>query len=104
MKRKAPNNETKKIIEILRSLKEEIKEKYKAEIIGIFGSYVRGKQKKSSDLDVLVRFSKGATLIDFVGLALFLEKKLGIKEVDIVPEDAVRPELKDRISKEAIYI
>ncbi len=92
------------IIQDIKGLEKEIKERYKAEIIGIFGSYVRGEQKERSDLDVLVKFYKGATLFDFVGLALFLEEKLGIKKVDVVPYDVVRPELKERIFKEAVHI
>jgi predicted nucleotidyltransferase len=96
--------EVKRILEKLKSLEGEIKEKYKAEIIGIFGSYARGEQKKKSDLDVLVKFYKGATLFEFVGLAIFLEEKLGIKKVDVVPYDTVREELKEYIFKETIYI
>ena len=44
------------IKEILKSSKEEIRKQFKAEIVGIFGSYVRGGQKRGSDLDLLVRF------------------------------------------------
>ena len=96
--------EVKKIIEELKSLEIEIKEKYKAEIIGIFGSYARGEKKKKSDLDVLVRFYDGATLFEFVGLAIFLEERLGIKKVDVVPYDTVREELKEQIFREVVYI
>jgi predicted nucleotidyltransferase len=96
--------EVKKILEKLKSLEVEIKEKYKAEIIGIFGSYARGEQKKKSDLDVLVRFYNGATLFEFVGLAIFLEEKLGIKKIDVVPYDTVREEFKEQIFKEVVYI
>jgi predicted nucleotidyltransferase len=84
-------------------LKNEIKKQYKADIIGIFGSYVRNKQRKKSDLDILVKFYEGATLFEFVGLAIFLEEKLGIK-VDIVPYDAIRNEIKDKILKETVYL
>jgi len=88
----------------LDALNKEIKEQYKAEVIGIFGSYVQGKQKKKSDLDILVKFYEGATLFELVGLAIFLEEKLGIKKVDVVPYDAVREEIRDRILKEAVYL
>ncbi|MGC8767440.1 MAG: nucleotidyltransferase family protein, partial [Brevinematia bacterium] len=81
-----------------------IKRDYKAEIVGIFGSYVRGEQKRGSDLDLLVKFYDGATLFEFVGLAIFLEEKLGIKKVDIVPYDTVRDEIRDKILNEAIYL
>ncbi|MBU4246019.1 nucleotidyltransferase family protein [archaeon] len=84
----------------IRKLGAEMRKDYKAEVIGIFGSYARGEQKKGSDLDVLVRFYKGATLFDFVGLADFLEKKLKIK-VDVVSEGGVRKELKKQIFNEA---
>lgn len=91
------------IKEKLRSLQEEVKREYKAEIVGIFGSYVRGEQRKGSDVDILVVFKEGATLFDFVGLADFLEEKLGVK-VDVVSERAIRIELKESILKEVIEI
>lgn len=88
---------------ILDNLKSVVKEKYKAEILGIFGSYSRGEEAEESDLDVLVRFESGADLIDFIGLCLFLEEKLSLK-VDVVPYDAIRKELRDVILKETIYL
>ncbi|MGC9071068.1 MAG: nucleotidyltransferase family protein, partial [Elusimicrobiales bacterium] len=78
------NKKLQNIIKTIESLKDKIKRDYKAEIVGIFGSYVRGEQKRGSDLDLLVKFYDGATLFEFVGLAIFLEEKLGIKKVDIV--------------------
>ena len=92
------------IVKTIESLKDKIKRDYKAEIVGIFGSYVRGEQKRGSDLDLLVKFYDGATLFEFVGLAIFLEEKLGIKKVDIVPYDTIRDEIRDKILNEAIYL
>ncbi|MHA1210213.1 MAG: nucleotidyltransferase family protein [Candidatus Freyarchaeota archaeon] len=97
------NKEVRKIIETIRYLKDEIKKEYKAEVVGVFGSYVRGEQKEGSDIDVLVRFSEGATLFDLVALADFLEEKLG-RKVDLVSERAIREELKERILKEVVTI
>jgi len=91
------------IKEILKKHKNEIKQEFKAEIIGVFGSYVRGEEKPESDVDVLVRFMEGATLFDLVGLAEFLEEKLGIK-VDVVSERALRPELREQILKEVVVV
>ncbi len=87
----------------LRDLEDEIKKEYRAEIIGLFGSYTRQEQKEGSDIDILVRFLEGATLLDFVGLANFLEDKLKIK-VDIVSERAVRPELRKQILDEVVTV
>lgn len=93
----------KEIISTLNSLKDVIKKEYKAEIVGVFGSYVRGEQKETSDVDVLVRFFEGASLFDLVGLGDFLEERLGVK-VDVVPIDTIRKEIKEAVLKEAVYI
>ena len=42
----------------LELLKPVLKEKFQVETIGIFGSYSQGQQKKKSDVDILVTFSK----------------------------------------------
>ena len=97
------NRNIEKIRQTLKGLGNYTKAKFKAEIIGIFGSYARGEQKKGSDLDILVRFHKGASLFDLVGLSDFLEGKLKVK-VDVVSERAVREELKETIFKEAIAV
>ncbi len=41
---------------------------------GIFGSYARGEQKKSSDIDILIKFKEGKSLLDLARLELILEK------------------------------
>lgn len=87
----------------LESSKDQINREFKAKVLGIFGSYVRGDETPESDLDVLVRFREGATLFDLVGLADYLEEKLGIK-VDVVSERAVRPELKQNLLEEVVAV
>ena len=93
----------KELIDSISSMKEVVKIKYRAEIVGIFGSFVRGEEKETSDIDVLVEFEKEADLFDFIGLAVYLEEKLGMK-VDVVPRDTVRPELKDIILRKAVPV
>jgi len=91
------------MLKILEELKESVKQRYKAEIRGVFGSYVRGEAKRGSDIDILVDFYRGASLLDLVGLSSFLEKKLK-RKVDIVPRSSIRKELKKEILKEAIFL
>ena len=91
------------IIETLREVRQEIFTKYKAEVKGIFGSFARGEQRSESDLDVLVAFGEGATLLDYVGLGLFLEDKLGIP-VDVVPIDTIKAELREGILHETVSV
>ena len=65
--------------------KEELKQNYQVKDIGIFGSYVRGEQKKKSDVDILVDFEESSelSLLDFIGLENYLTDLLGVK-VDLV--------------------
>ena len=82
---------------ILRILK-----KYKIKKASIFGSYVRGKQKKDSDIDILVKPAKRMGL-EFVGMAFELEDNLG-KKVDLVTYKSIHPLLKKKILSEEIRI
>lgn len=93
----------KEIITILQELRETARENFRAEIVGVFGSYVKDEQKRTSDIDILVRFMDGATLFDLVGLADFLEEKLNVK-VDIVPADTLREDIRGGVLKEAVYL
>lgn len=93
----------KQIQDILASSKPELRKRYKVKELGIFGSYSRGEQKKTSDVDILVRFDPNASLFDFVGLSNYLEERLKMK-VDVVSERGIRPELKSTIFKDVIRV
>ena len=88
---------------ILNSHKDELRERYKVKEIGIFGSFVRGEQKESSDLDILVEYETVPGLLKFLELEIYLEELLGTK-VDLVRIQAIRPRLKDVILKEVVYL
>ena len=94
---------TEQILSKLRDLKPEIRERFKAMEIQLFGSSVRGEQREDSDIDVLVEFEEGADLLDLVGLANFLEEQLQ-RKVDVVPKRALREEFRDSILREAVPI
>lgn len=69
----------KQIQRILRKHKEELKLKYHIKEIGIFGSFVRGDEKKSSDIDILVEFQETIGFFKFLELEEYLSKILGKK-------------------------
>lgn len=85
--------------------KKKIKEKYKIKEIGIFGSYVRGEQKKNSDLDILVEFEKDTKigLLRFLNIENHIGNLLGIK-VDLVEKSVLKPRIGEYILKEVIYL
>jgi predicted nucleotidyltransferase len=80
-----------------------LKEKFKVKSIGVFGSYVRGEQRRGSDLDVLVEFYETTDLFELVELEDYLSKTLGVK-VDLVPKDSLKPRISDTILREAVYV
>ena len=88
---------------ILRAHKDELREKYRIKELGLFGSVVRGEQKRGSDVDILVDFDQVPDLLRFIEIENYLAKLLRQK-VDLVRKPAVRPELKDQILGEARYI
>jgi predicted nucleotidyltransferase len=87
----------------LASHKKELKENYKVDEIGLFGSYVRNEQHGKSDLDILVTFTETPDLFQFIALENYLTDLLGVK-VDLVMKDGIKPRLKDRILNEAVYV
>ncbi len=90
---------------------EEIKEKvlpilrkYDVTRAGVFGSFVRGEETKSSDVDILVEIERDdISLLDFVGIEIELGEALG-RKVDLVEYSAIHPLLKDRILEEELKL
>lgn len=93
----------KEIKQVLKKHKPEVQEKYGVKEIGIFGSFVRGEQKRRSDIDILVEYSELPDLLKLIELENKLQKLLQ-KKVDLVEKSGVRTELRDRIFKEVVYI
>jgi predicted nucleotidyltransferase len=88
---------------ILQQHKEELRAKYKVKEIGVFGSYVRGQQKKQSDIDILVEFEVVPGLLKFIELEDYLSELLGVK-VDLVIKSSIREELRDTILQEVVML
>ena len=65
----------------------------------LFGSQARGEGGKESDVDILVEFETGKSLLDLAGLKIELEENLG-RKVDVLTYESLHPLLKDRILKE----
>lgn len=69
----------------------------------IFGSYVRGDNRKDSDIDILVDFPKSKGLFEFVGLQQKLEEVLG-KKVDLGEYSSLKPRIKDSVLSQQVRI
>jgi hypothetical protein len=99
------NRKLEEMKETLAKHKEELKKRYRVREIGIFGSYVRGVQKRSSDLDILVEFEKDAklSLLDVARLEIELSDLLGVN-VDLVEKRDLKPYIGEHVLSEVIYV
>lgn len=89
------------IKEILRSSKSLLKDKYAVKSLAIFGSYARGEQQETSDVDLLVDFDRPIGGFAFIELADQLEELLGMK-VDLLTPRMIKhnPYLEKKIDGE----
>ena len=96
-----------KTLEEIRNLllrhKEQLRKEYGVKEIGIFGSYTRGEQDKSSDLDILIEFEKPIGFVKFLKLENSLSALIGIK-VELVTKKALKPYIGQRILQEVRYV
>ncbi len=83
----------------------EVQHRYHIQRLGIFGSFVRGEQTESSDIDVLVEFDPAARfgLLTFCELENELSDLLN-RKVDLVMKDGLKPRLGERILEEVVYL
>ena len=90
--------------ERLREKREEILPicaKYGAQNVRVFGSVARGEADEQSDIDLIVEFQPGRSLLDHAGLWLELQQLLGCK-VDVVSERGLKPRIRERVLREAV--
>ena len=80
-----------------------LRERYKIRTMGIFGSYVRGRQRRTSDLDVLVDFNEPPSLLQLACLQRELSQIAGV-QVDLVLRDTLKPSIGKAILAEVVEI
>lgn len=97
------SRELKNKLKIIKDNLDFLSDNYFVQKIGIFGSLVKGKYTKQSDIDVLVSFSQPVGFFRFIELEIFLSKVLQ-KKVDLATKKALKPTIKKQILKETIYV
>ncbi|HBL39589.1 TPA: hypothetical protein DDZ10_02865 [Candidatus Uhrbacteria bacterium] len=73
------------------------------EFAGIFGSVARGEATPTSDIDLLVRFSKPIGLFELVGVQQNLSEQLK-KPVDLVTEASLCRHIRDRVLNDLVVL
>ena len=88
-------------MDLLRSHIQDIKASFAVKRIGIFGSFSRGEQMESSDIDILVEFEK-PTFRNFMDLSFYLEDLFG-RKVDLVTVKGLHPRIRPFVEKDVIW-
>jgi predicted nucleotidyltransferase len=71
--------------------------------VRLIGSVARGDARPDSDVDLLVTWSEGSSLLDQAALMLELESLLG-RRVDIASDGWVKPAIRESVYRDAIAL
>jgi predicted nucleotidyltransferase len=69
--------------------------------VRLFGSLARGDADDASDVDLVVRFAQGRSLLDHGGLLMDLRELLGVK-VDVISEGSLHGRFGEEVRRDAI--
>jgi uncharacterized protein len=83
--------------------KPEVQRRFGVRSLALFGSHAREQAHTGSDIDVLVEFDGPATSARYFGLQFYLEDLLG-GPVDLVTRQALRPQLRPFVERDAIDV
>lgn len=71
--------------------------------VRLIGSVARGEARPDSDVDLLVTWSEGTSLLNHAALMLELERLLG-RKVDIASDGWVKPSIRNSVYRDAIAL
>ena len=91
------------ITDFLADHKAEMGWRFGVERIGLFGSYARGEACEESDIDIAVALRNENIADSYFGVLHYLEDRLQHK-IDLGLESSIRPEIREQIKKEIIYV
>lgn len=92
------------VLQIIADHRAKLTSEFGVASLALFGSVVRDEATSASDVDLLVEFDgRPVGLFHLSRTQHYLETVLGVPHVDLVLRDAVKPALRDKILREAVY-
>lgn len=91
------------VLKLLNEHREQVRERFGAKRLALFGSAARDELREDSDIDVLVEFDGPATFDGYFDLKTYLEQLLG-RPVDLVTEKGLRPRARRHVEKDLIHV
>lgn len=92
-----------KIILKLKELKPEMEKLYNVTELGVFGSFVRDEQTENSDIDILIDYKDGTSILTLGGLQYMLSELFN-KKIDIVMKKSLKKRIGKQILSEVVYV
>ncbi len=94
------------IIQLLQSNKTYLQERFGIETLVLFGSYCRGEQKESSDIDLVYGSAKGNSMpyMRLEKLEQFISNLFSGIEIELVSRNYIEPIIGESIKKEGIVV
>ena len=95
----------KEIIKYLQEQEAYFHKTFGIHFIGLFGSFSRGDETKDSDIDILYNIDKDKKLsiFKYLKIASLLESFFQ-KKIDLVRVDTLKPQVKEDIDRDIIYV
>jgi len=90
------------LVEANRDVIKAIVARHRGRSVAIFGSVARGDETPESDIDLLVEFEPGASLLDLARIKLDIEDSIG-RTVDVVSLGGLLPE-DDDVRRDAVTL
>lgn len=91
------------VINIIQQYQQELNDIYSVQSLALFGSVARNEAGASSDIDMLVEFSRPVGLFGLFALQDRLEELFGCK-VDLGTPDSLKPRLRSNVKAELVYV
>ena len=92
------------VLKILAAHRDTLARDFRVKSLALFGSVVRNETTAGSDVDLLVEFDgRPVGLFHLSRTQHYLESILGVPKVDLVLREGIKPALKERILREAVY-
>ena len=79
-----------------------LQEKYSISELALFGSYSRDEQTGSSDIDIMVDFSKPIG-IEYLDLVYQIKEAFEDVQVEVVAKNAIKKKYYDRLKQDLLY-
>jgi uncharacterized protein with HEPN domain/predicted nucleotidyltransferase len=101
--KRVPRRSLARFVRLLQAQLPKLTAQYHIRSLGVFGSYARREEKRSSDLDLVAEFTDSLGLSQRDDLARDLSKSLRVK-VEVIPKESLPPYIRKSVMREVLWL